>query len=322
MTNLSIEAKAKGKFRLQKVNPLTGEVTFDSGEFDNNLLNNFFVTSVSLFVCLVGTDSTVSNSDTTLTSLGNTSGRVTTTNYSVDAAGVVSFDYVNTYTFTAGAIVGNMSCIGLSASATLTGNNLKIKSLIKDLNGDPTTIPATAGDQIVVTHTLNVKWNQYQSLGTFIVDGVTYQADFYDVHVANTVGAAGTTIYGYLGLNDHQNMGTGGSCYPLLVTGFTPPSIPTLVSSYIPFNTGRLYPGVLTIQTQAYDSSAGTMKSSFSFPLAANSNMAANAPIAAVGFSPESSATSVLMAVAFTPALPKNTSIAYTFTLTLTMTRA
>lgn len=320
MTNLNIEAKAKGKLRIQKVNPLTGEVTFDSGEFDNNLLNNFFAAGPTLYVCLVGTDSTVSNSDTTLNSLGNVSTRVTTTNYSVDAEGVVSFDYTNTYTFTAGAIEGNMSCIGLSTSATLTGTNLKIKSLIKDVNGDPTTIPATAGDQIVVTHTLNVKWNQHQNLGTFVVDGITYQADFYDVYVTPNAGSAGSTIYGYFGLNDAINMGI--NFYPQLVTGFTPPSIPKVTSAKISFNSGRVYNGAQQAVTHNYNSSAGTLKSNFAFTMAANTNMEANAPIAALGFSDSGASTSVIMAVAFTPALPKNTSIAYTFTVTLTLTRA
>lgn len=319
MSAQEIAAKAKGKFRLQKKDSVTGDITYDSGEFDNALLNNFFTSNPSLGMCFVGTDSSVTNSDTTLSVIGtNTNKRTKSTNYSVDAAGLVTWNYVNEYTFTSGAIVGNMSCIGISSSTAVSGTNLKVKSLIKDINGDPTTIPATATDQIIVTHTLTVTFNQHQVLTPIVIDGVTHQIDFYSVFVA-TGDNAGATLDGhapciYFGGFSIDN-------YPKVSASFTPPTIPTLVSTK--FNlTGAVYTGALSTNSFTYDSSGGKLKANYTVPIPANFNLAGNAPIKALGYGDSPSGSTVYNAFEFTPALPKNNSIAYSIIFSFTLARA
>ncbi|MGI2045934.1 hypothetical protein [Shewanella oncorhynchi] len=316
MTNINVPAKACGRFDL-KINRANGSV--EQYEFANNLLNNFFSNSVDLLVCFVGTDSSVSNTDTSLTSLGYTTSRALSSNYTVDSAGVVSFNYVNTYTFSAGAIIGNMSCIGLSSSAAISGTNLKVKSLIKDVNGDPTTITATASDQIIVTHTLNLKFNQHQNLGTFVVDGVTYQADFYDIYVANGSGVGATlwpiapALYFQSG---EPNM------YPGIASGFTPPTVPTYISSQLVVDSGRRYNGAAADISRVFNATLGKMTTTYSFTMQANTNLASNNPIAVICGSNSDGGTLAHWAVQFTPPLPKTPSIAYVFSVSFSISRA
>lgn len=317
MSNLEINAKAKGKFRVQKRNIDTGEIYYDSGEFSNMLLNNFFAqTYASLATCFVGTDATVSESDTTLSVIGTYTGdRAKNATASVDATGLVTWNFINTYTFNPGAIVGNMSCIGLSNSTALTGTNLKIKSLIKDVNGNPTAIPATATDQIIVTHTLTVTFNQHQNLGTITVDEVDYQVDFYGTFIALsgdanfTLSGAAPVLY-YSGSSTAQYFRVGAS--------FTVPTIPSST-----FGTHGI------VGTSVGGSNAGSLLNDTTnkkliqrwvVQIASTFNLAGNAPIKFISGTGDSNAA--YFSYVFTPALPKNNTIAYTMTIQLNLSRA
>lgn len=316
MSNLEINAKAKGKFRVQKRNVDTGEIYYDSGDFNNNLLNNFFASGTNNFSnAFVGTDSAVNNSDTTMSVIGATAQRTSyTPSYSVDATGKVTQLLVQVYTFAAGAIVGNMSCIGLSLASNVSGTNLRIKSLIKDVNGDPTTIPATATDQIIVTHTFELTYNQQQALGTFNIDGINYTATFYGIY-ATTIDSILDARFGLLA------QGSFGSSFTAHIgSGFTPPTIPTVSAGTMTL-VNRLSVSAQTNFTNTY-SGSNYLATACTFTVAATSNLPSNAPIAAVGIATGTGSTAMYAVVAFSPALPKNSSIAYTMTIKFTLSRA
>lgn len=318
MSSLEAGAKAKGKFRVQKVNSETGELYFDSGEFNNNLLNNFFSESVSLSVCYACTDSAVNNTDTTASVIGSqAASRSISSSYSVDGAGNVTVLYINQYTFNPGAVVGNMSCIAISDNASLTGTNLKVKALVKDVNGDPTTIPVVATDQLIVTHTLAVTFAQHQLVGTINIDGVDYQVDFYCTSWAISSQASPGSIFGQYPVGESQAVIS--NIFPRISTSFVPPSV--VATSPATLALGG-YLGSQFAGSHAYDPTAGIMKVRYSFTVPATFNLNTADPIKAVGCGTASSGTACQWIVAFTPALPKNSSIAYTFTFDLVLSRA
>lgn len=315
MSELDINAKASGAFRIQKTNIESGDVYFDSGEFSNNLLNNFFSSSsANLVHCFVGSDASVSNTDTALTSIGSTGSVTRSVTSEVDGQGKVTWKLISTFSFASGAVIGNMSCIGISSSSEMTGTNLKIKSLIKDVNGDPTAITATATDQITVTHTLTLTWNQSQPLGSVSIDGVNYDATFY------------TTLFSdvNLGVINNENCFTTnpfGSSPSAMYSSFTPPTIPSLTSAFITTAIGKVNLQNVT-KTTSENPISGIMQSTYTFSAATTDNLASNAPIAAVGIIGSTSNSNNFMIVRFSPPLPKDASIGYTFKINLTISRA
>lgn len=58
---------------------------------------------------------------------------------------------VNAFTFTVGAVVGNIAELGVNSS-TNPSATFDTRALFKDGAGDPTTIPVTVDDQLVVTY--------------------------------------------------------------------------------------------------------------------------------------------------------------------------
>lgn len=317
MSNLSVEAKVKGKFRVQKRNVETGEIYFDSGEFNNAILNNYFADCTGFFsYCYAGTDSVVSESDTSMTIIGTfASGPVVSDTFSVDDNGLLTFIISRTFTFSPGQLVGNMSCLGITSNNNFNGTSLKIKALIKDVNGNPTTIPATASDQIIITHKTEISMNQLQNLGSISVDGVDYDVKFYCTIKGTNKGSLMPPTIPIFSYNS-----TSLTVTPKVSGVFTPPSIPNLLadsnqtlSSYISLPTVNA--------TFAAEPGLTSASAKFVFTLPANSNLTGDAPIKAVGLGPSSGGLCFLT-YEFTPALPKNSSIAYTFTTKLTLSRA
>lgn len=319
MSALEINAKVKGKFRVQKRNVDTGDIYYDSGEFNNTILNNYFADSSGSFVqCSTGTDSTVNVSDTSLTQLGGFQSNPTTSDtFSVDGSGLLTFTITRVWTFAAGAIVGNMSCIGIGSSASFTGTNLKIKSLIKDVNGSPTTIPATATDQIIITHNMIITMNQMQDLGNIVVDGVNYNVKFY---CCNKSTLSGSICPPYLPVLSY-NTPTQTLTFKASAT-FAPPTIPNALANADVTLPSPFIAGSSTAVSFQAGSGLTSAAAVWAYTMAANSNLTGDAPIKAIGFSTSTSGTSCRFAYEFTPALPKNSSIAYTFTAKLNLSRA
>lgn len=85
------------------------------------------------------------------------------------------FTMAKTLSFALGAVVGNVSEIGVFSSSSSTGNSSPLfsRALVVDALGDPTTIPVTAEDQLVITYTLTGVIPRSLS-GSFDINGVTY----------------------------------------------------------------------------------------------------------------------------------------------------
>jgi hypothetical protein len=134
-----------------------GEVTLDTGEQKNMLLDGWFAANNTSepSVCHVGTGTTPPvGTDTTLEShlaytSTTTSGAGSFFESGDDVTGWVLSTKEFIWSFAQGAVVGNISEYGLNNSASNAG--MKVRNLIKDSNGDPTTISITAQDQLVIT---------------------------------------------------------------------------------------------------------------------------------------------------------------------------
>lgn len=164
-------------------NVLTGE-SRNLASFENLILDsglNRLGTGGSLLdgAC-VGTGTTApANSQTSLASLL----RVTTTQQSrVELAGSTTAPYYAEgrliYRFAAGTATGNLSEVGLGWDVN-TGSNtmggLWCRALIKDSEGNPTTITVLADEVLDIVYTLQLHPPASDITGTFNLSGVAYQ---------------------------------------------------------------------------------------------------------------------------------------------------
>jgi hypothetical protein len=145
---------------------LAGEYTEYCGRSDNLILNGFFgrwqagTIRQSAWRFFVGSGSappsvTDNQLQTQIGSASNSSTNVNNPNVKVGS------DYFCSNTGTAewalGAIVGNISEIGVNMRNDTANNTLDSRALIVDGLGNPTTITVTAQDQLVVRYTLRFK---------------------------------------------------------------------------------------------------------------------------------------------------------------------
>ena len=177
MTKPTIALKLFGKFQLIVKNVKTGKVT-DTGWIDNLVLNsnfdNAFIPTGSFFTYInLGTGSVVPTlADTSLDNF--------LVNLSVGAASSslagASTDFVDPIystsagwesTFALGAVVGNISEIGLSR-----GNNSDYltRALITDGVGDPTTITLGVDDILTVNYRMGYEMDTSHAAGAITVD--------------------------------------------------------------------------------------------------------------------------------------------------------
>ncbi len=308
MNALEIKAEVKGKFEIC-VTRADGKK--DNYKFENMLLNNFFKeATASLSYLAVGTDSVVNAEDTTINSLGH--------EVLSSPEHIVEFDTVNSKTivthtrtsvFAAGAIVGNMSCIGLANSSNLSsGTNLKIKSLIKDVDGQPTTITATQSDQITVKHYLIYTIDQHQDLGVINVGGTDHQLDYYSR--GNSDSYFGNVISGFIPLvnnvsninNIHIGTGKGNESPPYSIPG----NVEIENSIKIPASAQNIFVSNVSLISR------------MTVSIAANVNLPNNASIGAIGVGSSLYAKSL---ITLTPPLPKDNTIAYSITFDLVLSR-
>ena len=154
--------------------------------FKNLLLNKFFLTispngngsdlSPSLEYCQVGTSSTPPTvSDTALGSrlaISPKSGVTYSYSYASSAGTGYWRQVACTFTFSVGAVVGNISEVGV---ANWENSALLSRSLIKDSEGNPTTITLTATDQLKVKYSIRRTQPTTTTSGTLALvrDGVT-----------------------------------------------------------------------------------------------------------------------------------------------------
>lgn len=163
-------------------NVLTGE-SRNLASFENLILDsglNRLGTGGPITGACVGTGTTApENSQTTLANLL----RVTTTEQSwVELPGSTSAPYYAewqiVYRFAAGTATGNLSEVGLGWNVNPWANTIDglwCRALIKDSEGNPTTITVLADEVLDIVYTLQLHPPTSDITGTFNLSGVAYQ---------------------------------------------------------------------------------------------------------------------------------------------------
>lgn len=189
---MGIQCKLGGKYQLTVRR--AGEIVQQTDWFDNLILDqglnylglysNGTLSSASPFeYAHVGTGtSAASASQTQLDSyVAGVAYLSSSTSSSNSGAPLYARTVVQNYAFAQGAVVGNISEVGIGR--TLVTGNLSSRARVVDGGGNPTTISITAIDQLTVSYALTITRNLAQSSGSVVLDGVTYPytMDWHDV---------------------------------------------------------------------------------------------------------------------------------------------
>lgn len=312
MSELCVTSKIYGKFKFI-VTHADGSKE-ESNEFDNLILNNAFSsTTVSdLNVCAVGSGTTEpSVTDTSLVSQvgpvsGTGTGAAVTTTWQGTLATV---GRKNTYSFTAGSIVGNISEVAVYSDSVSTAR-IVVRTLVKDLSGNPTTITLTSGDQLSVEYTLFVKIETRPPAQTLNIKGVDYS-------VKVIVGFPEAYSTGLSLISPSR--------YPYLSAvsgGVSLSDTITIPNDGVPQKLNATAGNILVLNpTLTTDRAvAGQMTDTYSATIQTSSQLPNNASIKAAFFRTHSYDCN--LAVVFDPPLPKNNTVGYTFKLACKIARA
>jgi hypothetical protein len=177
MADMNIHCGLKGEYKI--IRNRDGEIT-ETDWFDNLVLNqglNALGTQGSNifgFLKLGTGTSTPTETQTALDSQLVSSGNIQSIGSSEVNLGAPTYgaQYTYTYSFSQGAVVGNISELGVGYSAAV--GNLFSRALISDSNGNPTTISVIAIDQLTIYYRVTVYPNLTESYGTFAIDGINY----------------------------------------------------------------------------------------------------------------------------------------------------
>ena len=172
-----INVGVAGRFKLEAVNEETGERRELTPWFNNlitdqglNRLGTAGIHSNGSF-CMVGTGSaTPATTDTALASQL----AVTSTTVSASNSGSASAPYYGSvttvYRFAAGSATGNLTELGIGYSGVAVFS----RTLIKDGNGNPTTITVLATEALDVTYELRLYPPAADVAHSTVISGVTY----------------------------------------------------------------------------------------------------------------------------------------------------
>ena len=148
-----------------------------------------------MYYCFVGTGSAVpANTDTQLASLIGTYSSPAYMNPQGTNLGAPDFNgvFTGSYEFGIGAIVGNITEVGIGPNTDGTG--LFSRALIKDINGDPTTISLLATEILQITYRVTFAQDMADHTGTMVINGQTY-----DLVIRPANASAFTPNYAYSG---------------------------------------------------------------------------------------------------------------------------
>lgn len=164
-----------GWYRLEARNDIDGKRRWLTPEFHNNItnygLNLLSGNNFGMFnYCQVGSgNSPPANTDTTLQNWMASGSKTSNSNPTNSGAPDYSNSVTLTYTFSSGAVVGNISEIGIGVSNT-SGSSLFSRELIRDASGNPTTITLASNETLIVYYKLKtylpVTDNVYSLTGT------------------------------------------------------------------------------------------------------------------------------------------------------------
>lgn len=130
-----------------------------------------------------------------------------------------------TWTFGVGAVVGNVSEIGTGWAAT--GDTLFSRALVRDVNGNPTSISILSDEQLRVTWEHHRYWQQSPNTGTISNEGnkggdYIWQASPRQVQdwlIVQVAGSGGGQIISNGSLSPNSSMGTSQAAFTVALSG-------------------------------------------------------------------------------------------------------
>jgi len=174
---------------------------------ENILLNSYFQSTVSSFTLHVGTGS--ATPQYTDTSLSNPLAQTATTDAELEEAtyeqdgSILRTSQTLGFKWALGAVVGNLSEIGLGESSSTT--SMVTKALIKDSGGNPTTVTVTAADELHVAYTLTMERDlSVIDSGTVNVKGVNIGYTFKPT--LSSIASSCPSPYSGLGYANQNNL--------------------------------------------------------------------------------------------------------------------
>lgn len=163
---LGVNMQHFGKFKITVTDANTGEVKVDLPEQDNMILDSMFgkgqyANTLRRLYCYFGSGSSpVSKSDTSLEAVVGSYMKVDTgADYMRDVkvthkreGNIFTHEKLLTMAGGQGDVQGNISELGLASTRTSKGTGIFTRALIKDVNGDPTTISLGPNDILTVIY--------------------------------------------------------------------------------------------------------------------------------------------------------------------------
>lgn len=270
-----------GRYRIDAVNAETGAVRELAPWFDNLILdaglNRIGIGGVT-GLCSVGSGATAPvETDTGLVSTVASTSTINTQSTGTQGSAPYFGWFRQTYRFAAGAAAGNLAEVGVG----WTVGSLFSRSLIKDTNGNPTTITVLSNEFLDVTYELRIYPPASDATFTCVVGGVTHNcvlraADvtylyswYPDIRTSaatfGNVAAGGSQavrIYnGPLGTTVQRPSGTGAYATAVAKNAYANNSYTITGTATFDLNTGNLAGGVTSM---VIDSVIGTYQCSFS----------------------------------------------------------
>jgi hypothetical protein len=167
----------KGEYKI--IQNRNGEIT-ETGWFDNLVLNQGLnalgTAGSSIFAyCKLGTGvSTPNENQTALDAQIVSSNSINSSASQATNLGAPTYgcQYTFAYGFAQGAVVGNISEIGVGYGSA--AGNLFSRALITDSYGNPIAISVIAIDQLTIYYRVTIYPNLTESYGSFTINGISY----------------------------------------------------------------------------------------------------------------------------------------------------
>jgi hypothetical protein len=196
---ITFETKLSGEYRL--VIKRNGE-EIDTGWFKNLILNQGLDqlgtdNAVLAGYARVGTGTTAPTVNNTTLEAQVAASNSGPSNVTVVNSGAPNYTTLTTYeyTFTQGAVVGNISEVGVGWATT--GATLFSRALIVDNVGTPTTITLTSIDQLIIYYRLNASQPLTDTTTSVSISSVSYPYTIRTSLAASFASVGATFQYGY-----------------------------------------------------------------------------------------------------------------------------
>jgi hypothetical protein len=196
---INIETKLSGEYRL--VIKRNGE-EIDTGWFKNLILNQGLDQlgtdgNVLIGYARVGTGTTAPAVTDTVLQAQVAASNAGPSNTTIVNSGAPNYTTLTTYeyTFTQGAVIGNISEVGVGWATT--GATLFSRALIVDNVGTPTTITLTAVDQLTIYYRLNASQPITDTTTAVTISSVSYPYTIRTAQAASFCNVNATFYYGY-----------------------------------------------------------------------------------------------------------------------------